>query len=95
MDVRPNIEKLDTRTYSATEEPDVLADVWRMLNFYLSVYRQAKSGGLSRDFENAFGEDFCLFIGAQARSEAWDKLISSGKISKWHGKMREDWCDKK
>ncbi|QDC01731.1 hypothetical protein [Mesorhizobium sp. 8] len=93
--VAPNIQKLDSGNLNAAEKRDVLIDFWQMLNFYLSVYRQARADGISPEFEAAFRADFCDWISVPTRAAAWDELRDGNKISDRHVAMREAWCAKK
>jgi len=69
--------------------------LWQMLNFYLSVYRQYKAGGITPEFSNSFKSDFCRFLTIQKVSDRWTNMNELGKISASHTDMRSKWCDEK
>ena len=69
--------------------------LWKMQNFYLSVFRQKAAGGISTDFSSSFAADFCDFIKNPRISSDWDLMLKSGMLTKNHVKMREDWCHAK
>jgi hypothetical protein len=66
--------------------------LWRMSNFYLSVFRQHEAGGINGEFSEAFQSDFCQFVGSSLVSAEWKKMLSSNMISESHQNMRETWC---
>jgi hypothetical protein len=65
---------------------------WRVYNFYLVVYRQAKAGGLSKDFVRSYRVDFCGFVRRQAPARGWTELLAKNRIENQHVAMRRDWC---
>ncbi len=66
--------------------------LWKMGNFYLSVYRQAKAGGISDSFSISFQKDFCGFIKNSYISAALDDMKGQGMIGISHVEMKKDWC---
>ncbi len=68
------------------------ADVWRMFNFYLSVYRQIAVGGVSESFGESFKADFCQFVQLKPVADLWQQFLSSDRIGKAYVEMREEWC---
>lgn len=67
--------------------------LWRMHNFYLSVYRQDRAQGLSQDFVTAFTADFCAFVSIEIVANQWDEMLNSNMLSQQHNLMRSTWCD--
>lgn len=74
------------------DRKQALLDVWLLINFHLSVFRQAQAGGLSADFSQAFATDFCDYLKRKPISEAWNELTLLGQITEPQKKMREAWC---
>ncbi|WP_162256733.1 hypothetical protein [Mesorhizobium sp. Root695] len=93
--INPNIRKIRAGTVAPEEKDAALVDVWKMLNFYLSVYRQSVSGGIKPDFSQAFADDFCSTISNKGMAAAWDQLKAEDRISDKHEKMKEGWCGTK
>ena len=69
--------------------------LWKMFNFYLSVYRQGVAEGLSSKFVAAFSDDFCRFIRRPVVSREWDKMQQNQMLGINHVEMRENWCSTK
>ena len=70
-------------------------DVWKMFNFYLSVYRQSEAGGVSDEFRDSFKRDFCGFVELVPVEVEWKAMLDDKSVGTGHAKMREDWCGKK
>lgn len=77
------------------DKTDAQEAVWLMLNFYLSVYRQDKSEGLTPDFAAAFSKDFCDFVARKPVGAVWDSMLKSSQIGAGHQAMKEEWCGKR
>jgi hypothetical protein len=90
---RGHIAKLIDGTLPETDRDDAATDAWKMFNFYLAVFRQAKAGGVSADFKNAFEHDFCQTISLSPLSQIWDELRRRNQLSSAHDEMRAEWCD--
>jgi hypothetical protein len=78
---------------SGTMDRNTSDSLWRVYNFYLSVYRQAKAGGLSDEFTESFRADFCQFVSRPAAKNGWEKLKSNNQLSPRHDRMRAEWCN--
>src|SRR3954467_1752030 len=74
-------------------EQMALDNLWRMFNFYLSVYRQAEAGGLAKEFVASYKDDFCGFIKNKGAEEGWTKLKAAGRIAQPQETMRKRWCN--
>ncbi|TPJ77642.1 hypothetical protein [Mesorhizobium sp. B2-6-2] len=70
-------------------------DLWKMFNFYLSVYRQSKAGGIGDEFRESYKRDFCGFVRLAQVDTEWKTMLADKSVSTEHTKMREDWCAKK
>lgn len=90
---RKNVVALIAGNASEDVRTAALDDIWKMLNFYLSVYRQAEAGGISSEISKSFGKDFCQFISRKNIPEAWDEMDKSIKIDQNHKTMKDKWCN--
>ncbi|RWL81905.1 MAG: hypothetical protein EOR67_28650 [Mesorhizobium sp.] len=88
------VQKLKQGTLSADERDKAKNDFWTMLNFYLSVFRQLKAGGINDNIGAAFGQDFCQLLSEKQLSDAFDEMLAEKKISQNYVIMRETWCAK-
>jgi hypothetical protein len=73
--------------------PDTIADahrnVGRLLNFYLSVYRQYKAGGISTSLEKSFAKDFCDTLRNPIVGEYWQTSLANNPE---HAELKDAWC---
>jgi hypothetical protein len=67
-------------------------DIWKLSNFYLSVYRQSSAHGISEDFYKSFGQDFCGLFGNKYFSDEWNKMLSEKKLNEAERNMKAEWC---
>ena len=67
-------------------------NLWIMFNFYLSVFRQSESNGLSPEFVSSFKSDFCNFLQYPTVSEGWKQLSTEKRLGAGHDQMRKEWC---
>ncbi|MBO6719600.1 MAG: hypothetical protein JJ913_16715 [Rhizobiaceae bacterium] len=74
------------------EDSIVSYKIWQMLNFYLSVFRQEQSKGITSEFADSFKKDFCLFVDRKSISSLWKIMIENEQISEDHEEMRGYWC---
>jgi hypothetical protein len=74
------------------DRKQALLDVWLMINFHLSVFRQSEADGLSADFSKTFAADFCEFVMRKPIAEAWEELTLLGQITEPQKRMRSVWC---
>ncbi|MDP6620713.1 MAG: hypothetical protein QF754_00420 [Alphaproteobacteria bacterium] len=70
-----------------------LENLWIMLNFYLSVFRQNEMGGVTQSFIDSFKNDFCGFVKLSSVEEGWNELMRMNRLSQAHDKMRSIWCE--
>jgi hypothetical protein len=77
---------------SSDEKNRAKGSLWRMNNFYLSVFRQFKAGGVNEELTAAFSNDFCSFYSIEAVGKLWEEMISENKIGKSHLEMKRAWC---
>jgi hypothetical protein len=79
------------KTYS----PELIADanraIGRLINFYLSVFRQFQAGGISRNFAASFGRDFCDAVKSSRPVERYLTALISAKGSDLKD-MKDAWC---
>jgi len=80
-------------TGDPADKDRAIKKLWKMQNFYLSVYRQSKAGGLSESFTNSFRNDFCNFVVRPPVAAAWADMTAAGQLSKDNDSMRGDWCE--
>ena len=66
--------------------------IWVNMNFYLSVFRQHRMGGLTDEFANSYKTDFCQFLRFPKVIKIWDCFVKEQKIAEPHEKMRTTWC---
>jgi hypothetical protein len=92
---RGYVRKLISNTLPADQRTGADYDLWRMFNFYLAVYRQAKAGGVGREFKQDFRADFCGFLKWKAVSDEWDVFVKQNRLSDQNVAMRGAWCDTK
>ena len=78
---------------SEDNEAEFLDNLWIMLNFYLSVFRQDQMGGVTQDFIVSFKKDFCKFVNLPSVKEGWGKLEAPGQLSPAHNEMQRMWCE--
>lgn len=99
-DAREIIDKLiaDGNFRSAINSGNPLSDqdmadkVVLMLSFYKSVYRQAKSDGLTDEFVDAYKVDFCKFVRKPTIDAFWKKLETGNELLESEIAMRKEWC---
>lgn len=72
--------------------PEIERSLWLAFNFYQSVFRQHKSGGLPEIFANSFKADFCGFVRVKNVDRAWVDMKNRFQISDQHQGMRDEWC---
>ena len=82
-----------TGTAAPKNETDVQEGLWRMFNFYLSVYRQSEANGLSRSVVNSFKKDFCEFVHLPKVGEYWKTLMATHRLGDDNAVMRKEWCN--
>lgn len=70
-----------------------LDGLWRMFNFYLSVFRQDDINGISPGFSSSMRRDFCQFLQKKAVTDGWLILEARGSLGPAHKEMRREWCD--
>lgn len=90
---KPDFRKAIAGGITASNDQMVLDNLWRMFNFYLSVYRQAEGGGITKEFEASYKDDFCGFMKSKGAEEGWTKLKASGRIGLGQETMRKRWCN--
>jgi hypothetical protein len=66
--------------------------LWKLANFYLSVDRQWKAGGISSGFYESYVQDFCGLLRNKYVSTEWDKMLSDGRLNSAERDMRAEWC---
>lgn len=93
-EIAPNIRRLERGSIPEDEMDRVLFSAWKMLNFYVSVYRQVQAGGLSSEFSGSYRTDFCDWIKKPSSISAWEKMKSEKMLGQTHVAMRESWCAK-
>jgi hypothetical protein len=64
-------------------------DIGRLLNFYLSVYRQRKAGGISSLLSDSFAKDFCQTVKIPIIWEYWKTQL---KDNPEHAELKDAWC---
>jgi hypothetical protein len=67
-------------------------ELWKAFNFYLSVYRQAQSGGITESFSRSISRDFCDLLGRAEVSQFWDELVQVKDLGDESVRMRQEWC---
>lgn len=72
--------------------PEAKATLWRMFNFQLGVYRQAKSRGLTTEYVASFKKDTCEFLAHPKIAASWDEMIRTGRLAEANTEMRGEWC---
>lgn len=77
------------------DKDHIHGQLWKMMNFYLSVFRQSEANGLPSDFTTSFKADFCGFVARPPVALAVAEMTADGQLSQNHTKMRESWCDGK
>ena len=92
-DFRDYVMSFDTRKkYDAPVIERAELQTGRLVNFYLSVFRQAKADGISKDFQTAFAKDFCDTLQSKPIGDYWNKKVNAGTFGAEHGEMRNAWC---
>lgn len=77
---------------SENEQAKIRVKLWKMHNFYLSVFRQYEVDGINEEFSKAFKNDFCSFIQIDQVTSEWKIMVSNKMLSKSHQRMKEVWC---
>ncbi|MGE0282194.1 MAG: hypothetical protein AB7P20_16495 [Rhizobiaceae bacterium] len=90
---KPEFRKAVGDGITAGNEQAALDNMWRMFNFYLSVYRQSEGGGLAKEFVASYKDDFCGFMKNKGAEEGWTKLKAAGRIGQPQETMRKRWCN--
>ncbi|MBC4017576.1 hypothetical protein [Siccirubricoccus deserti] len=70
----------------------VLENLWKMFNFYVSVFRQSEADGLSPQFVASFRRDFCAFVQKPLVAQGWDRLRAADQLGADQEEMRRRWC---
>lgn len=100
-DARELLDTLEQRNFvralidgklKAEDEPNARFDLWKMFNFYLSVYRQSKADGITDEFRQSFIRDFCGFLARPPVDMQWKNMAAEKRLSDEQIKMRGDWC---
>ncbi|RWP11020.1 hypothetical protein [Mesorhizobium sp.] len=92
---RGNLRPLLMNTLPAEKKEDAKTDLWQMLNFYLSVFRQLRAGGINEKIGAAFATDFCDLLDKIPVTTAWDELRTEKRITEDYEEMRRTWCGQK
>ena len=66
--------------------------VWLAVNFYASVYRQQRSGGLSKRFVDEYKAEYREFLSREPVKQSWNKLKTGERLSELHLEMHNEWC---
>lgn len=77
---------------SELEVSDVRKLLWKMNNFYLSVFRQVEAGGVADGFKSSYRRDFCSFVKIPSIERQWLEMRKTGMVADGHAGMREAWC---
>ncbi|RVB64856.1 hypothetical protein, partial [Mesorhizobium sp. M7A.F.Ca.CA.002.03.2.1] len=88
---RGNVRPLIMGTLPAGKKEEAKTDLWQMLNFYLSVFRQLHAGGINQKIGAAFGKDFCDLLDKAPVATAWDELLKEKRITDDYEEMRRTW----
>jgi hypothetical protein len=67
-------------------------NLWKLANFYLSVFRQWKAGGISTSFYESYAQDFCGLLKNKYVSAEWDKMLAEGKLNNAERDLKVEWC---
>ena len=67
-------------------------DIWKMANFYLSVFRLWKANGISADFYRSYGQYFCGLFGSKYIADEWGKMLASKQLNDAEREMKDKWC---
>lgn len=87
------LKALNGAKLNDAESNSLQKTIWKMNNFYLSVFRQSSARGISREFSSAFARDFCDFHKRKIIAESWVAMRNVGMVSQDHQNMKEIWCD--
>ena len=78
---------------------------WKLFNFYIAVYRQAKYGMLPEEFVKDYSRDFCLLWARKPIRMFWDAIMQGYQKSGVnetdvednggldYAKIPKDWCE--
>jgi hypothetical protein len=83
------LENDPNKQYAASTVTEAKRDVGRLLNFYLSVYRQYKAGGISSLLAESFGKDFCGVMKNPIITGYWKANLET---SPEHAELKHAWC---
>ncbi|MER9416706.1 hypothetical protein NKI95_12100 [Mesorhizobium sp. M0306] len=92
---RGYVRDLLAGTLKPEDQTNAKFDIWKMLNFYLSVYRQSQADGITDEFRRAYVRDFCGFVALPGINAAWKEMIAEKSLNEQQINMREDWCEGK
>lgn len=68
---------------------DAQRDIGRLLNFYLSVYRQYRASGISTLLAESFARDFCGVMKNPIIAEYWKARLAESTELK---ELKNAWC---
>ncbi|RUV19934.1 MULTISPECIES: hypothetical protein [unclassified Mesorhizobium] len=92
LEQRGFVRDLVTGKLTPENEKSAKFDLWKMFNFYLSVYRQSKADGITDEFRTSFIADYCGFVALPAVDTAWKKMVADKSLNEEQAKMRGQWC---
>jgi hypothetical protein len=76
--------------------PELILDakrgIGRLINFYLSVFRQYNAGGIAKGIAKSFGNDFCGTLRIKIVEDYWNSQIAAGVFTSEHAEMKNAWC---
>jgi hypothetical protein len=77
------------KQYSQQIIADAQRGLGRLMNFYLSVFRQYKAGGISSGLDESFAKDFCEIMRNPIVGEYWQKSLADNAE---HAGLKHAWC---
>jgi len=74
-------------------DPAAAPQIAQVFNFYLAVYRQSKNAGVTKQFAQAFGTDFCGLYNLPGIRHYWNARVkSAAPPSQEMQEMKNAWC---